>query len=72
MLMDSASKSKVPRYAALAVLLFLPVGICRDWRYKPFIDMNFQDAATAFAGAPPGTTISIPINPNWHMRLTKH
>ena len=71
MLMDSA-KSKVPRYAALAVLLFLPVGICRDWQYKPFIDMNFQDAATAFEGAPPGTTISIPINPNWHMRLTKH
>jgi len=30
MLMDSASKSKVPRYAAVAVLLFLPVGICRD------------------------------------------
>jgi hypothetical protein len=52
--------------------LFLPVGICRDWQYKPFIDMNFQDAATAFEGAPPGTTISIPINPNWHMRLTKH
>jgi hypothetical protein len=71
MLTSSASKSKVARCSALTVLLLLPIGICRDWQYRPFRDLNFHDFAAEFERAAPGTQLTIPINPNWTMQLTK-
>jgi hypothetical protein len=72
MLVNSAPKTKVPRYLALSILLLLPVGICRDWRYKPFKDLHFQEHAAEFERAAPGTQFTIPINPFlWTMQLTK-
>jgi len=59
------------RYAAMLVLALLPVGIVRDWRYKPFVDYNFKSFAADFERAAPGTTVSIPINPDWQLVLTK-
>jgi len=60
------------RYIAFAVLLLLPVGIWRDWKYKPFEDLQFKERAAEFDRAAPGTTVVIPINPNWQLVLTKH
>ena len=62
------------RYFAIAVLLMLPIGIYRDWKYSPFIDLHFSQYADQFEQAPAGTTIVIPINPGsgWKMELTKH
>ena len=60
------------RYIAFAVLLLLPVGIWRDWKYKPFEDLQFKERAAEFDRAVPGTTVVIPINPNWQLVLTKH
>jgi hypothetical protein len=56
------------------VLLMLPIGIYRDWKYSPFIDLHFSQYADQFEQAPAGTTIVIPINPGsgWKMELTKH
>ncbi len=71
MLTDSRVKSRLLRYAALALLMLLSVGICRDWRYKPFRDLNFQDYARRFEQAAPGTQFTIPLNPDWTMELTK-
>jgi hypothetical protein len=64
--------SRFPRYSALAILLLLPIGICRDWRYKPFEDLHFQEYVAEFNRAAPGTQITIPLNPDWSMRLIKH
>jgi hypothetical protein len=59
------------RYFALALLSLLPIGIYRDWRYPAFVDYHFQEYAEQFDRVPPGTTLVIPINPDWAMELTK-
>jgi len=59
------------RYAALLILLIMPIGIVRDWSYTPFDDFNFQHYVEEFDRAAPGTTVIIPINPDWQMQLTK-
>jgi hypothetical protein len=68
--------SRVPRYVAGLLLLLLPLGIVRDWRYGDFVDLHFHQYASKFRRLPPGATIVIPINPvnadNWKVKLTKH
>ena len=72
----ASSHSRIPRRIAALLLLILPMGIVRDWRYPDFADLHFQDYASRFEAAPPGTKISIPLNPinaaHWTMELTKH
>jgi hypothetical protein len=72
----ASSASRVPRWIAGLLLLFLPLGIVRDWRYPDFVDLHFQEYASKFEQSPPGTKISIPLNPvnaaHWTMELTKH
>jgi hypothetical protein len=71
----SPSGSRAPRYAALAVLLLLPVGVIRDWHYKPFVDFQFERYVAEFERAEPGTKVVIPTNPiwtTWTMELIKH
>ena len=63
---------KLARYSAITVLALLPIGIVRDWEYKPFVDYDFKVFAADFERASPGTRVSIPINPNWQMVLVKH
>lgn len=58
-------QSKFPRYAALTLLVLTPVGICRDWKYKPFADFHFSNYVAEFERAAPGTKIVIPTNPTW-------
>jgi hypothetical protein len=72
MLTSPVSKSKVVRCSALVILLLLPVGVCRDFRYKAFKDSNFQAQVAEFERAAPGTVIIIPIDPGWDMKLVKH
>jgi hypothetical protein len=68
--------ARVPRYVAGLLLLLLPLGIVRDWRYPDFVDLHFRKYASQFRRYPSGETIVIPINPvnadNWKMELTKH
>jgi len=71
MLSSSTVKSRLPRCAALLIVLLLPIGICRDWQVKPFPDMNFKAYAAQFERAAPGTQMTIPIHPKWKMELTK-
>jgi hypothetical protein len=68
----SGSSSLWLRCFAVALLLLLPIGIYRDWRYPAFKDLRFHDYAVRFERAPSGTKISIPINPGMAMELTKH
>jgi hypothetical protein len=64
--------AKIARFASIGVLALLPIGIVRDWRYKPFVDYNFKAFAADFERASPGTKVSIPINPGWELALVKH
>ena len=70
------SASKIPRRIAAVLLLMLPLGIVRDWRYPDFADLHFKEYAAKFEASPPGSKIEIPLNPvnaaHWTMELTKH
>ena len=68
---DSA-RHRAARLCSIGLLLCVPVGIRRDWRYPAFQDMHFREYAARFQTAPPGTKMVIPINPTpWTMKLTK-
>jgi hypothetical protein len=63
------------RYLAVALLLLMPIGIYRDWKYPRFKDLNFKMYAAKFESAPSGTKMTIPINPGppgWELEITKH
>jgi hypothetical protein len=72
----ATSAAKIPRWIAAVLLLMLPLGIFRDWRYPDFADLHFKEYAARFEAASPGTKIEIPLNPinaaHWTMELTKH
>jgi hypothetical protein len=59
------------RYFVIVLLSFLPFGIVHDWRYPAYADLDFQHYAAQFEQAPVGTKITIPINPNMNMEITK-
>jgi hypothetical protein len=65
---------KLPlRRAAAVTLLACGVGIIRDWRMPEYQDFDFSRYVRAFKQAPPGTTVTIPINPPGKvMTLVKH
>jgi hypothetical protein len=68
----AAPTSKGARYLALAILLLLPIGIYEDWRYPPYKETHFREAAAQFERAAPGTKITLPVNPTgWQMELVK-
>jgi hypothetical protein len=69
---NSTQTAKFMRLISIAVLALLPIGVVRDWRYKPFVDYNFKSFAADFERVAPGTKVSIPINPDWHLILIKH
>jgi hypothetical protein len=65
--------ARVVRYVALAVLLAVPFGVYRDWKYPRYPDLHFREYADRFERAQPGTSITIPIlPPGWQMDLVKH
>ena len=72
----ASSAAKILSRIAAVLLLMLPLGIVRDWRYPDFADLRFQEYAAKFEASPPGTKIAIPLNPvneaHWTMELTKH
>jgi hypothetical protein len=65
---------RVLRSFAIALLLLMPIGIYRDWKYPAFADLHFYQYAAQFERAPSGTQVVFPINPNpdWNIELTKH
>lgn len=69
---DSASVLRSLRGFAVVLLLLLPIGICRDWHYPPFVNFDFHEYADRFERVPSGTKVIIPINPDWLMELPKH
>jgi hypothetical protein len=63
---------RIARFLGIALFLFVPIAVHRDWFYPPFEDMHFQGYARQFQAAPRGMRILIPINPpSVKMVLTK-
>lgn len=66
------AKFKLLRYAsAMLLLLILVIGIPRDWKLRPYANMQFRYYAERFESAEKGSTVDIPVNPEWHMYLYK-
>lgn len=64
------------RCCAGVLLLLLPFGIRRDWRYQPFVDLHFREYASEFESLPSGAKLVIPLNPvnssHWAIEVSKH
>ena len=66
-------QARALRWPALAILLLLPIGIFRDWRYPRYVDYDFSTFVEVFNQSAPGTKCTILINPpGWEMHLIKH
>ncbi len=65
------AENKFMRRTAILLLVLSPIGICQDWQYPPFIDLDFPKYAAEFNSAAAGSEVNIPINPNWKMSLKK-
>ena len=69
----SRSRHRILRYGSIALLILTCVGIARDWRHPAFQDLHFAEYAKRFEAAAPGTTMTIPENPEtWYLTLVKH
>ena len=64
-------RTKVTTYVSASLLFVCLYGVVRDFRIDPLKDLEFKARASEFENAPPGTIITIPINPDWKMELTK-
>lgn len=67
-----AARPRALRFLGLAVLIALPVGMLRDFRVREPADVGFRQQARTFEAAPVGTTMQMPIPPDWTMELHKH
>ena len=71
-----ASRRKLIMGVSALILLFLVVfGWPHAWRIPPLFNFHFHAYADQFNAAPPGTKVSIPVNPlntpQWNMVLIK-
>lgn len=64
-------ETKVAKYISASLLIVSLYGIVKDFRIEPMKDLDFKTHAGEFKNAPPGTVVTIPINPDWKMELTK-
>lgn len=69
-----AAKNRVFKIVAICLFgLFITVGLPNDWRVKQLPYLHFNEYAQQFKQSPPGTVITIPLNPSpgWEMTLIK-
>jgi hypothetical protein len=73
------ARSRLFKWASVALLLILCTGIVQDWRLRPLVDLHFPQYAARFEAAAPGTRVIIPLNPVpvqptdevWQMKLLR-
>jgi hypothetical protein len=65
-------KSAFLRAASVVLLIFMSVGIVRDYRLDAYRDLGFRQVAARFDAAPVNSVFTIPLNPRgWSLRLVK-
>ena len=68
----TASRKRILRLSAIALLVLSIAGMARDWRYPPFPDRNFPQYVARFEALPPGEALAFPLFPDgWTMQLVK-
>jgi len=73
LLYGATSQAKVLKIVSGALLCCVCFGIAIQWRRPAFSDLNYPAEVQRINGAPVGSTLWIPINPEgWHMRIVKH
>lgn len=65
------AKSKTIKIISIIIILLMPIGITSGLKVPPFKDYLFKKYAQEFENAPSGTEVTIPINPDWEMKLRK-
>lgn len=66
-----ADPSSIFRSLSAGVVFLSVFGILADWKHPNLKDLNYKYHTERFNQTEAGTTVSIPINPNWEMKLTK-
>jgi hypothetical protein len=65
-------RDRLFRVAGACILLLMPVGIYRDWNYRPYPDDHFQTSVQRMREAKAGERVVIPVQPvGWQMDLVK-
>jgi hypothetical protein len=66
-------KASSSRWIAAALLLILGVtGVRNDWMLPAFTDFQFRKHVALYRALPPGSYVTVPINPpGWHMEIRK-
>jgi len=66
-------KTHSSRWIAAALLLILAVaGVRNDWKLPAFTDFQFRKHIALYRALPPGSSVTVPINPpGWHMEIRK-
>lgn len=69
--------SRLPRRVAITIGSLAAVGFAAhaaaNWQFAPFVDLHPSTYAAQLDAAPPGRTVTVPINPpGWTMVLTPH
>jgi hypothetical protein len=66
-------KTRSSRWIATALLLILAVaGVRNDWKLPAFTDFQFGKHIALYRALPPGSSVTVPINPpGWHMEIRK-
>ena len=69
--------TRLPRRVAVSIGSLAAIGFgvhaAENWRFPSFIDMHPSTYAAQLDAAPPGSTVTVPINPpGWTMILTPH
>ncbi len=66
------ARERLFKAAGISVLLLMPIGIIRDWRYPGFPDANYAASVAHMRDAKPGSHVTIPVVPEgWRMELVK-
>jgi len=66
-------KTNASRWIAATVLLILgATGERNDWKLPAFTDLQFRKYVALYRGLPPGSWVTVPINPpGWQIKLRK-
>jgi hypothetical protein len=65
-------RESVAKAIAIVFLCAMCLGVIRNWELPAFKDLHFAEYARSFEGAPAGTVMVIPENPEgWTMQLVK-
>lgn len=65
------SVNKFVKYFSIGLIMLSSIGVIWDWQHPPYKNLDFPKHVTEFNNANSGEEVTIPINPDWEMKLLK-